>query len=351
MKSVLLIYRGRVFDTEINPRLEEFKNDNITLVTENKYTRNSVSYLIEDYTQQINLFTIDEFLDDNIITKFMKFDVVIGNYPYERSVGPSKTEPIWHLFAEKVFRLLKEGGYLSVIHPSAWRTSKGKFTSIKDLYLSKKIISLDLNDFNKGREVFGAGTNFDIVTLINTPFENGFKTKIIDDKDEEYFMELIDIPFIPNSNFEKILSLVAKDGEETVDVLYERSSYGSDKRHMSSTKNLSNKYPCVYTITKKDGINMWYSSTKDNGLFNIPKVIWTNGLGTYPIIDKTGEYGLTQFAYAISDDSENLENIKSALESESFLNLMKSIRFTNHIYDYKIISTFRKDFWKEFIND
>lgn len=350
MKNILLIYRAQAFDSEIKPRLDEYKNDDVVLVVEDEINKLLVQFLIEDLNQNITLITSNDFLDDNIITKFMKFDVVLGNYPYERSVGPSKTEPIWHLFAEKVFRLLKEGGYLSVIHPSAWRNAKSQFDNIKELYLSKKIISLDLNDFNKGREVFGAGTNFDIITLINVPFENGFETKIIDDKDEEYFMELKDIKFIPNSNFEKILSLVANTDSERVNLLFDRSSYGNDKPNMSSEKDENFKYPCVYTITKKDGINLRYSN-EDKGHFGVSKVIWSNGLGTYPVIDKEGKYGVMNFGAAIIDDIENLENIKKALESESFLNLMKSIKFKNDIYDYRVLSTFRKDFWKEFIND
>lgn len=350
MKNILLIYRAQVFDSEIKPRLEEFKNDSITLVVEDEINRYLMNHLIRDFKQTITLITSNDFLDDNIITKFMKFDVVIGNYPYERSVGPSKTEPIWHLFAEKVFILLKEWGYLSVIHPSAWRNAKSKFDNVKKLYLSKKIISLDLNDFNKGREVFGAGTNFDVVTLINIPFESGFKTKIIDDKNKEYFMELKDISFIPNSNFEKILSLVANNDDERIEVLFDRSSYGNDKPNMSSDKNEEFRYPCVYTITKKDGINFRYAN-QNKGHFGIPKVIWSNGLGTYPVVDKDGLYGVMNFGAAIIDNVENLDNIKKALESVEFLTLMKSIKFKNDIYDYRIISTFRKDFWKEFIND
>ena len=44
--------------------------------------------------------------------------------------------------------------------------------------------------------------------------------------------------------------------------------------------------------------------------FDTPKVIWSNGLGTYPIIDKNGDYGLTQFSYAIIDKREKLNNIE-----------------------------------------
>ena len=67
-------------------------------------------------------------------------------------------------------------------------------------------------------------------------------------------------------------------------------------------------------------------------------------MGTYPIIDDKGEYGLTQFSYAIVDDISNLENIRNAMNSERFLKMM--IKFTNHKYDYKIISLLKKDFWK-----
>jgi len=255
MKNILLIYRARVFDSEIKPRLDEFKYDNVTLIVDDNINKALMKYLIRGYNKPITLLTFDEFLNDTTLDVIMKFDVILGNYPYERSVGPSKTEPVWHLFAKKVFTILKDGGYLSVIHPSSWRSSQGKFTFLKDVYFGKKVVSLDLNDFNKGREVFGAGTNFDVITLINSPYELGFKTKLIDDKNIEHFMDLGQVSFLPNSNFDKILSLVAKENEETVEVLYSRSDYGTDKKNMSDKKTDEFKYPCVYTITKKDGIN------------------------------------------------------------------------------------------------
>jgi hypothetical protein len=110
-------------------------------------------------------------------------------------------------------------------------------------------------------------------------------------------------------------------------------------------------FPCVYTITQKTGINLFYSDTTQNGHFGVPKVIWSNGLGTYPILDEDGIYGLTQFSYGIVDTIENLKKIKTAMESENFLKLMSYVKYTNNKYDYKIISTFKKDFWKEFINE
>ena len=120
---------------------------------------------------------------------------------------------------------------------------------------------------------------------------------------------------------------------------------------MSSKKTTEYKYPCCYTITLNNGMNLYYSSTNENGYFKSPKVIWSNGLGTYPIIDLNGEFGLTQFSYGIIDKKKNLDKIKKALESDKFIELFSYCKFTNNKYDYKVISTFKKDFYKEFIEN
>jgi hypothetical protein len=94
-----------------------------------------------------------------------------------------------------------------------------------------------------------------------------------------------------------------------------------------------------------------FSSTNLNGHFGIPKIIWSNGACTQILIDEKGEYGMTEWAYAISDIPENLPLIKKAMESKEFVKLCGSMRFTLDKYDSKFISLFRKDFWKEFIDE
>ena len=36
------------------------------------------------------------------------------------------------------------------------------------------------------------------------------------------------------------------------------------------------------------------------------------------------------------------------MESKEFIELMKYVKYTEHKYQYKVIKTFKKDFWKEF---
>jgi superfamily II DNA/RNA helicase len=78
----------------------------------------------------------------------------------------------------------------------------------------------------------------------------------------------------------------------------------------------------------------------------IKKVI--SSIGSY--VDDKGGYGLTQFAYAIADNTKNLENIKTCMESDKFLKLMKLCYMSSgNRFDRKVLSTFKKDFWKEFL--
>jgi hypothetical protein len=293
----------------------------------------------------VNVFHKD-FLNEEIN---MKFDVVVGNPPYQEKVGERKTEPIWNKFVIKSFELVKDNGYVSLIHPTGWRSSKGKFKNIQELLLSNKVLTLSMNDFDAGSKIFGVGTNFDYYVIQKS--NETVKTEVNDINNKKTYINLKNMEFIPNGMFDEFLDLIAGEFDEKVNVLYSRSAYGTDKENMSKEFTPDMIYPCVYTITKRDGVNLFYSNTNQNGHFGVSKLIWSNGLGTYPIIDNDGEYGLTQFSYGIIDTPENLIRIKSAMESENFLKLMSYVKYTNNKYDYKIIATFKKDFWKKFIDE
>ena len=179
--------------------------------------------------------------------------------------------------------------------------------------------------------------------------KNYTKTKVV----SEGYEKLVDISkldFIPSSHFDTYDSILAKDDEEKCLVIHSYSSYETRKEYMSREKANTNIYPCVYTVQKDETINLFYSNTNKNGHFGVPKVIWSNGKASNPIIDKDGKYGLTQFAYAIVDDVENLENIKKAMCSDKFQNFMKSCDMNSgNRFNRKVLSMFKKDFWKEFI--
>lgn len=285
---------------------------------------------------------------------FVGFDVVMGNPPYQQKVGDRKTQPLWHSFVTFSLTILKSSGYLIFVHPSGWRSPEGVFKNVLDLIQSKNLKFLCMNDFKKGQEVFKVGTNFDYYVLQNR-FDPNNITTITDINGKTIEKNINGWKFIPSGGFELYEKLLAIEGEDNVEVIYSRSLYGTDKKHMSNTKTDKFIYPCVYTITIRDGMKFFYSSiqhpkTEKKDMF-VPKVIWSNGLGTYPIVDVKGEYGLTQFSYAIIDDIRNLKNIDNALNNPKFIELMKYVKFQNNKYNYKVISILKKDFWKLFLDN
>jgi hypothetical protein len=288
--------------------------------------------------------------------KVEKFDVIIGNPPYQElkegaGNGFSKSQAIWHIFVEKGLFLAENKGLFSMIHPSGWRDIKGMFKNTQRLILDNNdIIYLSMNTSKDGIRSFGCTTDFDWYVLSKNSYQNKL-TEVKQQDGEICKIYLKDKEFIPGAMIDSVYGLIAKHDEKRVDVLYSRSAYGTDKINISKEKDDIFKYPCVYTCGKKGNINFRYSCTNQNGHFGIPKVFWSNGAASSVHIDSEGEYGLTEFAYAIADDANNLENIKKAMESEKFIELMKWTQLNNdHRYNRKIISLFRKDFWKEFIN-
>ena len=92
---------------------------------------------------------------------------------------------------------------------------------------------------------------------------------------------------------------------------------------------------------------LWYSNRNDRGHFGLSKVIFASGVGSGIFVDRDGVYATTEFASSIVDDDiEVLENIKTALASDKFLQLIG--KTGSDKYNRKIISLFRKDFWKDF---
>lgn len=201
-----------------------------------------------------------------------------------------------------------------------------------------------------GVKYFGATTSFDWYVVKN--IDSCIKTKIKDQNDNISEVNLSKLKFIPNGMFNEILSLVAKEGEETVEILHSYSDYETRKTHMSKVETEEHVYPCIYTTLKNNTINLYWSNTNQNGHFNTPKLIWSNGMASSLQLDHDGIYGLTQFSYAIVDKLENLELIKKVMESDIFMILITACYMSSgDRFNRKVIATFRKDFWKEFLDE
>jgi len=299
---------------------------------------------------KLNIYEGDSLnVDYNKEFKIKQFDIIIGNPPYQKKVGPKKTETLWDKFVIKSLKILKINGYLTFIHPSGWRNIDGKFKNVQKEIFERNLQYLEIHNEKDGLVTFNSETRYDwyIIknenvkkTTTNIKFQDG-KTSIIN---------VIGLEFIPNGEFDKIFSLIAKDNEKKCNVIHDYSIYETRKKWMQRTKDENYKYPCVYTVNSKSEITYYYSSEK-RGHFGIPKFIWSNGrissIGSY--VDDKGEYGLTQFAYAIIDEPENLSKIKKVFDNKQFRNLMELCAVGQLTINYKVISIFKNDFWKNIL--
>jgi hypothetical protein len=138
---------------------------------------------------------------------------------------------------------------------------------------------------------------------------------------------------------------------ENCPVIYNRSNYGSDKKYVSKTESEEHKYPLVHA-TNKNGIRYMYSNCNDKGHFGVSKVIFGQTGINDVIIDLDGKYGMTEHAIAIEvTNLEEANNLKLALLSTKFKETLKSTMYSNFMIDWRIFTSFKRDWWKEYVDE
>ncbi|MBT4208152.1 hypothetical protein HOE22_07395 [Candidatus Woesearchaeota archaeon] len=280
----------------------------------------------------------------------MKFDVEVGNYPFSMMVGPDKKKDIWNEFPVSAINdRVKKGGILAPIHPSSWRNPDGGFTEVEKTLRSRQIQYLEMHNKEDGIKTFKSRTTYDWYVVKNE-LNDGSSTILKLQDGKEVNINLSDFKFIPSGNIDKVKKQIAKENEDTVEVLHSWTSYETRNTHMNKEESEVFKYPCVNLVRVSGEPKLMWSSINSKGHFGIPKLIWGNGgydMGSF--LDENGEYGLTQFSYGIVDTLENLKKIKKVFDSQDFRNMMKSCDGGNDNINRRALSLFKKDFWKEFV--
>ena len=294
------------FPIAVYLRLIEGLKDEITDITERKkHILEKMLYMCElnkknvlickqifniNDEYQLNIYEGDSLeLDYNKQFGINKFNIIMGNPPYQDNSGNKGLgHTLWTKFVElSINNLLCINGYLVFVHPSLWRQIDHK---IQKIITNKQIIYLEIHNEKDGFKTFSANTRYDWYLLQNIIYE--YNTII---KDEDGIISKININklrFIPNNNFNIIYKLTCS--ENKVNIIHSESKYEPRQKWMNSIKTDIFKYPCIYSIKKNNTPSFKYSSLNDKGHFGISKVIWASGATGF-IIDKNGEYGMTQW--------------------------------------------------------
>ena len=299
---------------------------------------------------KLNIYEGDSLkVDYNKEFKVKQFDVIIGNPPYNASGTKASGNTIWQLFVNNSIKLLKPNGYICFVHPNGWRkpnTEKGKFYGLFEKMTNENIILyLEIHDTKDGMKQFNCGTRYDWYILQKKKNEN-HKTKILDQNNISYEINLSKYNWLANCELELIDKLIANNNEEKCKILQSMSAYEPRKKWISKIETKEFKYQVVHS-TPKDGHRFVWSNKNDNGHYGIKKVIFGES-GIYnPIIDIDGKYAMSQGAMAIIIDDINEGNkLSKFLCSSIFNRIIKACLWSSFRIEWGMFKDLKKNFYE-----
>jgi len=201
----------------------------------------------------------------------MKFDVIIGNPPYQLNDGGgtgSSAIPIYHKFIQQAKKL--NPNYLSMIIPARWFTGGRGLDEFRDEMLKDKRIS-ELHDFPNASDCFpGVEIKGGVVYFLWKKEHNG-KTKILThsgdeiiSKSERFLLEKDAETFIRHNEIIPILHKVQKLKEMSfADIISANDPFGFDVRVEGSYKRVKPQYK---KENFKDAVKFYYNGWQREGL-------------------------------------------------------------------------------------
>lgn len=285
----------------------------------------------------------DRFLE---LDDTMKFDVVVGNPPYQKEsagtrLGSRGSADLWPDFVRKCLGLCKDRGHVSLIHPTAWRKPEDRNGFWKLLTNDNQMKRLRMSSGKKDQNWFGIGVRVDYYILEKTS-KYSF-TKVTDHEAVTSDLDLSQFNWLPNYAIAEISSMLGKGCK----VLY-NTFYHTQKDHTEYPDRIF-KYPVVHTINQL-GLGVRYFDKiqdQDSTHFGVPKVLLNQNELQYPYNDYKGEYGMSQLTFGIAIDSkENGEEIVNFLNSEKGRRLIAATKWNTFYTDYGMFKSFKKYWYK-----
>ena len=277
------------------------------------------------------------------------FDIITGNPPYNASGTKATGNTIWQLFVNNSIKLLKPNGYICFVHPNGWRkpnTERGKLYGLFEKMIKENtMLYLEIHDAKDGMKQFNCGTRYDWYILQKKKNEN-YKTKILDQNNISYEINLNKYNWLANCELELIDKLIANENEEKCSVLYTRNNYGSDKKWTSNIETKEFKYPVLHS-TPKDKPRYIWSNINNNGHYGIKKVMFGYSGMNNPIIDIDGKYALSECAIGIIINNEiEGQKISKFLVSNIFSKILKACLWSSFRIEWGMFKDLKKNFYE-----
>ncbi len=219
-------------DHDIDPRTKKCKYCGVAANSKYLDANQREQYAYEFI--HVNHLNIKRYLQDRFFggNRTMKFDIIIGNPPYQLSDGGAQAsaKPIYNLFVEQAKALNPR--YLCMIIPSRWMTGGKGLDEFRQSMINDKNIRV-LHDFVDPKECFPSNEIKGGVCFFLRNAENAGKCKIITHKDGEL---LTSTRFLKEGNAdvfirdERLIPILQKamayDGGYFFEIVSPRKPYG-----------------------------------------------------------------------------------------------------------------------------
>ena len=292
--------------------------------------------------------------------KVDKFDVVMGNPPFQKEVvggrngGYGGIGTLWDQFIKKSLDLLKYKGLLGFITPPPWRKPEHELYDV--MTKDNQLLYLHIFGEKQAQDIFNVSQRIDLYIIEKT---RKYKdTEIVDElnkKDEKgnnisIKLDVSKWKFIPNYAYKSIQKIMTSEADG-IPVIYDSSMYHTQNQEkIKKEKSAKYRYPVVHSINQ-DGMVLWYSSHNTKGHFGVSKVLLNFNRHQYPVNDYEGKYGMSQITYGIPIKSKKEgDDIVRAINSDEFKEIIKATKWGAFQTDWRMFKYFRPDFYKFFLD-
>ena len=107
-------------------------------------------------------YTVENFLDKDF--KNMKFDVIIGNPPYQDPNNDKRM--LWNQIIDRCVEIIKDNGYIAMVTPATWLTAKTNIHNSYKMFEQKQVEQAVI--FDKDDKPFDEGTSASYTITRNT---------------------------------------------------------------------------------------------------------------------------------------------------------------------------------------
>ena len=251
----------------------------------------------------------------------MKFDVIIGNPPYQEGGRDDQANKLWPQFVKKAYDLVEDNGHVAMITPNGWMqptadigkgTGKNALSIFNDIFKKNNLIvaNIDSDDIRE-THFKGVGSTFSYYLFQKASYSGS--TEFITSTGNVQ-IDISKIDSLPKVTSKESLSIVKKMVGTPFLFCDQNHGLGGKENDaqgpsvfLKKTKNgnvsetVDYKYKTYHT--NKNGGTYWYSETL-NPYTNTPKVIISLS-GTYlPVFNNTTGFSNMCLALMCATDEE-----------------------------------------------